>query len=583
MKKLFIVLFSIFTICSFSKGQNLRVKDKILVDDSGENIILRGMGLGGWMLQEPYMLQLGNVARTQTEIRKKIEEAIGKEKTNLFYENWLNNHVTRTDIDSMKSWGFNSVRLPMHYNLFTPPIQDEPVAGEITWLEKGFVMTDSLLKWCSENEIYLILDLHAAPGGQGTDRPICDYNPELPSLWESERNQVKTIELWTKLAERYKDEPWLGGYDLINEPNWSFEESENEHGCEENSNIPLRELLIRITKAIRKIDKQHIIIIEGNCWGNNYEGMFPLWDSNMVMSFHKYWSFNDQSTIQYILDYREKYNAPIWLGESGENSNVWFRDAIKLVEDNQIGWAWWPLKKLGFNNILQIPKNEGYAELVNYWEGKEHSSNPGKEASFQALMQLAEDLKIENNLFHPDVVDAMFRQTNDDSVQPFKAHKFKNEYRLFAVDYDLGREGVAYKDSISGTYWVSTGERTSWNDGRVYRNDGVDIQICTDDVTNGYAVTGFHSGEWLHYTITAEKTGKYNLLFRVSADSPKNELLLEINGEKINNITIPNKYGVGEWEYSVIKGVSLNNGDNSIKISAKGKGISINYIEFFRR
>ena len=114
----------------------------------------------------------------------------------------------------------------MHYDLFTLPIQDEPVSGENTWIDLGFSMVDNLLDWCESNNMYLILDLHAAPGGQGFGSDINDYDPNLPSLWESEENKNKTIALWGKLAERYSDEPWIGGYDLLNETHWDLAENE---------------------------------------------------------------------------------------------------------------------------------------------------------------------------------------------------------------------------------------------------------------------------------------------------------------------------------------------------------------------
>jgi len=88
------------------------------------------------------------------------------------------------------------------------------------------------------------------------------------------------------------------------------------------------------------VDNNHIIFIEGNWFANDFPGLTPPWDDNMVYSPHKYLSFNDQASIQWVLDMRNTYNVPLYLGESGENSNVWFRDAIKLLEDNDIGWAW---------------------------------------------------------------------------------------------------------------------------------------------------------------------------------------------------------------------------------------------------
>src|SRR5690606_30951054 len=344
---------------TWAYGQNfLRTDGQKIVDGKGKNVLLRGLGLGGWMVQEGYMLQTGAFAGPQHVIKQKITDLIGEKNTAEFYEAYLANGITKRDIDSLKAWGFNSVRLPMHYNLYTPPIEEEK-DGQITWIDKGFEMTDKLLEWCAENEMYLILDLHAAPGGQGHDANISDYDSSKPSLWESDANKKKMIALWEKLAYRYKDEPWIGAYDIINEPNWNFTGT-NKNGCDETSNAPLRALMVDVTEAIRAIDKNHIIIIEGNCWGNNYNGIFPLWDENMVLSFHKYWNYNTLESIQKMLDYRQKYNVPIWLGESGENSNVWFKDVLTLMETNNIGWAFWPMKKVeNIAGITSVTKNPG--------------------------------------------------------------------------------------------------------------------------------------------------------------------------------------------------------------------------------
>jgi len=211
---LFICFFTPFLVFS---QDFLHTEGQEIIDKDGNPIILRGYGLGGWMLMEGYMMLSASVAPTQHEMKEKIADLIGEDGMNNFYDEWLQNHVTKEDIDSMKAWGYNSVRLPMHYNLYTLPIEEEPVAGQQTWLDAGFDLTDALLEWCEENEMYLILDLHAAPGGQGNDAAISDYDSDKPSLWESAENKAKTVALWGRLAERYADEPWIGGYDLLNE------------------------------------------------------------------------------------------------------------------------------------------------------------------------------------------------------------------------------------------------------------------------------------------------------------------------------------------------------------------------------
>jgi endoglucanase len=114
------------------------------------------------MLQEGYMMQTSDVAPTQHQFRAKLVSTIGEAKTDSFYTVWLDSHFSRIDVDSMKSWGFNSVRVAMHYKWFTRPL-NRNLFQDKTWLEKGFTMIDSLLDWCADNEMYLILDLHGRP------------------------------------------------------------------------------------------------------------------------------------------------------------------------------------------------------------------------------------------------------------------------------------------------------------------------------------------------------------------------------------------------------------------------------------
>ena len=273
--------------------------------------------------------------RSQHVIRGRIADLIGEEKTEAFYAAWRANYVTKADIDAMGRWGFNSVRVPLHYDQLTLPADREPTPGTDTWNEAGFRQIDDLVGWVKANNMVLILDLHAAPGGQGADLAISDRDLSKPSLWDSPENRRKTIALWRKLAERYANEPAVGAYDIINEPNWDFEKPGGGHGCEETANAPLRSLMMEITSAIREVDQRHLIVIEGNCWGNNYRGVLPVWDDNMALSFHKYWNANDPASIADIVKLRDENQVPIWLGESGENSNTWFRDAIRLVRSEE--------------------------------------------------------------------------------------------------------------------------------------------------------------------------------------------------------------------------------------------------------
>ena len=575
MKNLIITLLLLLSIAASAQGF-LHRDGQNIVDSNGKNVLLRGLGVGGWMVQEGYMLQTQPFASPQYMIRQKIQEVIGEEGTKEFYAAYKANGITKRDVDSLAKWGFNSIRLPMHYNLYTPPIEQEK-NGEITWIEEGFTMTDNLLKWCAANKMYLILDLHAAPGGQGNDAAISDYDTTKPSLWQSEDNQKKMIALWKKLASRYRDNPWIGAYDIINEPNWNFTGT-NKNGCDENSNGPLRELMVRVTKAIREVDTNHLIFIEGNCWGNNYNGIFPLWDENMALSFHKYWNYNTIASIQKMLDYRKQYNVPIWLGESGENSNVWFKDALTLVETNNIGWAFWPMKKIeniaGVTSVTKIPE---YDVLLKYW--KDGGEKPSAEFAKKTLMKMADNYKMENLTVKPDVIDAMFRQVQTNDTKPYKKNNIPG--KIAATHYDLGTNEKAYSDKDFVNYRVETGNFEEWNKGNAMRNDGVDILPCKDAGSNGYQVSFIEDGEWLQYAVEASKSNVYNVAIRYSSENLEEKLHLEIENEKKSEvITLAPTGGNDKFKTVILSGIELKKGTNKIKVFFDKGGFNLNYLDF---
>ncbi len=587
MKKLVLRNFTLIFIFSFLtllttnlSAQYLHVSGKKIVDKNGTEVILRGMGLGGWMLQEGYMLETNAFANPQHQIRAKIKDLIGDANTQEFYDAWLANHCTKRDVDSLASWGFNSIRLPMHYNLYTLPIEDEPVVGQNTWLDKGFAMTDSLLKWCEANQMYLILDLHAAPGGQGHDAAISDYDATKPSLWESESNKQKTIALWKKLAERYANEEWIGAYDLINEPNWNFVAGQNANGCDETGNAPLRKLYVDITTAIRTVDQNHIIFIEGNCWGNRYNGIFPKWDNNMAASFHKYWNYNDQGSVQFAVDMRDQQNLPVWLGESGENSNTWFTNAISLVETNKIGWAWWPMKKVAsVVNPLTIVKNDDYNTLLQYWTNG--GTKPSTTFAKNALMQLAENTKIENTLYRKDVIDAMIRQVNNKATIPYAANKIPGV--VHASDFDLGRYGKAYSDTDTANYRVTTGTYAAWNNGWAYRNDGVDIQASSDadPSSNHFNVGWTQDGEWMQYTLDVDSSAVYDIIIRYAASNSNSKIILNLNGANVSQSTTLNSTGGTQtWGNKTINDVVLYKGKQKLKLIFEKGGANLGNLSF---
>jgi endoglucanase len=378
-------LLSLAVHSSYGQGF-LHSASTYILDGSNRPILLRGMGLGGWLVPEGYMIGTSGSANSPTAFMTAVSSLVGESNADLFFARYREKYIQRKDIDSIARWGFNSVRLPMHYGI----LSNAPGS----YVEAGFAIIDSLLGWCEVNQIYLFLDLHCAPGGQNRDN-ISDYQG-APALWESSTYQRWTAEIWKALAARYASRTWIGGYDLLNETAWSFP----------SGNGPLRDLLVRITDSIRTVDRNHLILAEGNWYATDFSGLTPAWDANMAWSFHKYWNVNDGNAINGYIALRNSTSRPLWLGESGENSNQWFSDCIALMESNNIGWSWWTHKKIeGITSPLSARKSAGYQAVLNYWNGQ--GSHPGVPAAMEGLMAQAGLLDADSCLFHPDVLNGL--------------------------------------------------------------------------------------------------------------------------------------------------------------------------------
>ena len=356
----------------------------------------------------------------------------------------------------------------------------------------------------------------------------------------------------------YKDEPWIGGYDLLNEVNWQLP-----------GGTALRSLYEDITTAIRSVDQNHIIFIEGNWFANDFTGLTPAWDDNMVYSFHKYWSFNDQASIQWVLDLREAENVPLWMGEAGENSNTWFQEAISLFEKNGIGWSWWPMKRIETTvSPYSILFSDGYKNILEYWRG--NVAKPTEADAYTAMMELANNTNSNKCEYHKDVHDAQFRQIMTDETKPFSQQKIPGTIHL--SDYDLGKNNFAYYDIDAANYQLSTNQFQAWNSGWTYRNDGVDIEKNQDDInSNGYHVGFTNKGEWINYTVQIEESGVYKLESRVAGENAGGEFHISLNGEAIT--TTQTTEATGGWSTfatHTINDVALEQGTHVISIHFVG-------------
>lgn len=333
MIKPFFILLLILNTCLLSFSQENKffsTRGKEIISPNGKPFIMRGTNLGNWLVQEGYMFKLGNVSSPRL-ISETFFELIGKAETKVFWQKFLDSYVTEKDIQYLSSIGVNSLRLPFNYRLFTA--EDYMGTNDP---ERGFKYFDKLIRWCRKAHIYIILDMHCAPGGQTGDNIDDGYG--YPFLFESKPDQLQTAEIWKKIAKRYKNETMIIGYDLLNEPIATYFDALQFN--------PKLEMVYKIiTKAIRYVDKNHLIFLGGAQWDSNFKPFGIPFDNKLVYTFHKYWTPPTQQVIQDYIDFGNKYNVPIYCGETGENTDSWVDSFRVVLEKNKIGWHFWPYKK----------------------------------------------------------------------------------------------------------------------------------------------------------------------------------------------------------------------------------------------
>ena len=327
------------------QGRFVHASGAQLLDATGKPLMLRGINLGNWFEPEGYMFHLEDSAQSPREIEDLTREMIGPEKAEAFWRQWREVYITEPDVDRIKQIGFNSVRVPIHYKFF------ESEGAE------GFRLLDRLVRWAKKDGIYVIIDLHCAPGGQtGTN---IDDSYGYPWLYSDAGAQAQTIALWRRIAAHYADEPAVLGYDLLNEPVPHFAQLQR-------YNKDLEPLYRRIAEAVRQVDKHHVLILGGAQWDSNFKVFGAPFDSNVMYSLHKYWTkATDTEVIREYLDFRDKYHVPIWLGESGENNDEWIGAFTKTLEANRVGWCYWPYKKMdATSNVVTFDRPKGWDAVI---------------------------------------------------------------------------------------------------------------------------------------------------------------------------------------------------------------------------
>ncbi|MBZ0111133.1 MAG: cellulase family glycosylhydrolase [Thermoanaerobaculia bacterium] len=320
-----------------------------LVDGSGEPIKLRGVLLEGWLMWNGSLWGTGMTS--ETKITQRIEGLVGEEETARFRKAVYDTFVTERDLEMIAQLGLNVVRVPFNHTVFEKD-------GAIDNSAPGWYYLDRLVDWCEKHGIYVVLDLHAVPGGQSG---VFVADPDPKQVWASEPDLERTVDIWKAIATRYRDRSIVAGYDLINEP-------------EPPQGQDLIDLYRRIIKEIRAIDPHHLIFLAGTALSTEfgfYEG--PL-DANQAYTFHTYDFLShdiDDSRVAKLARLAEAHNVPLWNGEFGAHTDRWTSSQIDLFEDpkNHVnGWIYWPWKRVSendwrrerFGHLMEIESTESW-------------------------------------------------------------------------------------------------------------------------------------------------------------------------------------------------------------------------------
>lgn len=367
----------------------VRVSGQDLIQPDGSKLFIKGTNLGNWLNPEGYMFGFSKT-NSPRFIDEMFSQLVGPDFTTVFWEQFKDNYITRKDVEFIASTGANTIRLPFHYKLFT----DEDYMG-LKAGQDGFSRVDSVVNWCRDNHLYLILDMHDAPGGQTGDNIDDSYG--YPWLFDSEASQQLFCDIWRKIAAYYKNETVILGYELINEPIAPY------FSNMEELNSKLEAVHKRAVKAIREVDTNHIILIGGAQWNGNFKPFKDSkYDDKLMYTCHRYGGEPTQAAIQEIINFRDSVNLPMYMGEIGHNTDEWQAAFCRVMEENNIGYTFWPYKKKDGSCFMGIKAPELWEQVVAFSEAPRSSykeirdARPDQEIMKKAMMDFIENSKCEN-------------------------------------------------------------------------------------------------------------------------------------------------------------------------------------------
>ncbi|KAK2756814.1 transcriptional regulator swi6 [Arachnomyces sp. PD_36] len=350
----------------------LHVRGDKVVDGDGNAVILRGAAIGGWLNMENFIT---GYPGHESQHRAAMRKALGDEKYEYFFDKWLEYFFTEADAKFYAGLGLNCIRIPFNYRHFEDDMSPRVLK------EEGFKHLDRAVELCAKHNLYTILDMHAVPGGQNpgwhSDNPTA-----YASFWDHKDHQDRTVWLWEHIAQRYKGNPWVAGYNPLNEP------------CDSEF-VRLPAFYERLENVIRKIDPDHILWLDGNTFAAEWKG-FEKVLPNSVYALHDYstmgfptgdrYKGTDEQKARLERQYVRKsqfmtdHGTPVWNGEFGpvyadprqetdaatinqERYNL-LGEQLRIYDKYQIHWSIWLYKDIGLQGMVHTSPDSKWNKTV---------------------------------------------------------------------------------------------------------------------------------------------------------------------------------------------------------------------------
>jgi endoglucanase len=362
----------------------LRVRGAGIIHSDGQSIRLRGVCVGGWMNMENF---INGYPGDESGVRRAAAEILGPGRAEFLFDRWLDYFFNEDDVAFLKSCGANVVRLPLNYRHF------EADSDPYRYLEKGFERLARIVGACARAGLYVIFDLHSVQGWQNTDWH-CDNSSRHTLIWQHPHFQERFVALWREIARRFRGVSAVAGYNLMNEPVTGAPAGRFTANYKTDWEA-INRLYRRAVEAIREVDADHIIFLEGDCFSQKFAKLDPPFAPNLVYSSHNYspatlvsgtypgridGSIWNQKRLAEDFQkhegtlYAQQNRVPLWVGEfgamftGGAGDSAYrlraLNEQIEIFEEKAAHWTIWTYKDIGVMGMVTVDPRSEYMQLI---------------------------------------------------------------------------------------------------------------------------------------------------------------------------------------------------------------------------